>query len=212
MTGLAAYANDARVAIDTFQTDGTTMKSQASRVFAISSLRNISELTGGRASIREDIGKSLSRVNEGIRMGYLLGYYPNDENWNGEYRRIDVKVNRPGLRVAFRHGYFAGATVRSYNRQEFLAFDRISATLHYTSDLGDIPFVFTAIQTVGAARRDQGGLFPHSLGKFSSVGDLFSSWNLTGMRARLDWKTALQGPGGWRRCRGWPNFLLDCSR
>jgi VWFA-related protein len=142
--GLAAFANDARVAIDTFQTGGTPFAANASRVFAISSLRNISELTGGRASIREDIGKFLSRVNEGTRMTYLLGYYPNDVNWNGKYRRIDVKVNRPGLKVAFRHGYFASATVRSYNREELLAFDRMSAALRYASDLGDIPFVFSA--------------------------------------------------------------------
>ncbi len=151
--GLAAYANDARVAIDTFKTGGTPYAPNASRVFAVSSLRSISELTGGRASIREDIGKALARVNEGTRMVYLLGYYPKDENWNGKYRRIDVKLGRPGVNVAFRHGYFASERVRSYNREEVIALSRISAALRYPSDLGDIPFLLSAnLEPLGQAQ------------------------------------------------------------
>lgn len=146
---LAAYANDARVAIDTFQTGGTTLAARGfSRVFAISSLRNISELTGGRASIRQDIGKALARINEGTRMVYLLGYYPKDDNWNGKYRRIEVKVRRPGIQVAFRHGYFASERVRSYNPEEVIASSRISAALGYAPDIGDLPFTMNAVAGV----------------------------------------------------------------
>ena len=142
--GLAAYANDARVAIDTFQTGGMPLSASFSRVFAVSSLRSISELTGGRASIREDVGKALSRVNEGTRAMYLLGYYPQDENLNGKYRRIEVKVSRPGVKVAFRHGYFASERVMSASREEVMAMSRMSAALGYDRDIGDLPFQFTA--------------------------------------------------------------------
>jgi VWFA-related protein len=38
---------------------------------------------------------------------YLLGYYPKDKNWNGNFRRVDVKLSRTGLRIRHRHGYYA---------------------------------------------------------------------------------------------------------
>lgn len=150
---LAAYANDARVVIDTFQTGGTYLEEYRpnrpssapafSRTFALSSLRSISELTGGRASIHEYVDKALNRVNEGTRAMYLLGYYPQDENWNGKYRRIDVKVRRPGVKVAFRHGYLASKRAMSASPEEIIIASRISAALGYAPDVGDIPFQST---------------------------------------------------------------------
>jgi VWFA-related protein len=157
---LAAYANDARVAIDTFHTGGTFLEEfhpgnsssalSFSRTFALSSLRSISELTGGRASIRDYVDKALNRVNEGTRAMYLLGYYPKDENWNGKYRRIDVKVRRPGVKVAFRHGYIASERIRSASQEEIMVASRISAALGYAPDVGDIPFQFTVTDVIDA--------------------------------------------------------------
>jgi VWFA-related protein len=156
--GLAAVANDARVALDTFQTGGVYVpppfqsarlgrtpapvlpQAQWSRTFALQSMRSISQLTGGRASVYEDIGKALSRVNELTRVQYLLGYYPADDRWNGEYRSINVRVNRPGLRVSFRHGYYARDTLRPYDRTEFFAYSRISAAAYHEGNLDDLPF------------------------------------------------------------------------
>ncbi len=138
--GLAAFANGARVALDTFQTGGMTTSASFSRAFALSSLRNVSELTGGRAAIRQDIGQALKRINETTRAEYLLGYYPRDENWNGKYRRIEVKVTRPGVQAAFRHGYFARETVPSFNLEEALATSRIGAAAAYSADINDIVF------------------------------------------------------------------------
>jgi VWFA-related protein len=138
---IASMANDARVAIDTFQTGGLNPVFSFSRTFAVSSLRNISQLTGGRASIYEDIGRALTHVNEITRVEYLLGYYPKDENWDGKYKRIEVKVNRPGLRIAYRHGYYARETLQPYDRQEFLAYCRITAAAAYAKELEDIPFL-----------------------------------------------------------------------
>ncbi len=38
---------------------------------------------------------------------YLLGYYPDSKQWDGKFRKIQVKVNRPDVMVRHRVGYFA---------------------------------------------------------------------------------------------------------
>ena len=37
----------------------------------------------------------------------MLGYYPSHRNWDGAFRQIAVKVNRPGVEVRHRRGYAA---------------------------------------------------------------------------------------------------------
>ncbi len=170
--GVAAMANDARVVIDTFQTGGVELSldpafsastptgmgrmppprpgairrtGSMSTSWALSSLRNISNLTGGRASIHEDTGKALERENEITSVAYLLGYYPKDETWDGKYRRITVRVNRPGLKVSYRHGYYAHETLQPFDRKEFLAYSRISAAAGYGPELKDISFKLAAV-------------------------------------------------------------------
>lgn len=167
---IAAIANDARVSIDTFQTGGVfggnllfsppnprdfgsgrqgalqrpVTKGSASRMFALSSLRHIAELTGGQASIHEDIGDALDRVNETTRSEYLLGYYPKNTNWDGRYRQITVKVNRPDVVVSFRHGYYARDTVEPYDREAFLTYSRIAAAGGYASEVKNLDFKVAA--------------------------------------------------------------------
>lgn len=112
------------------------------------SLRNIAAITGGRTSIFQDIGKALDIVNETTRVQYLLGYYPSDDNWNGRYRQIQVKVNRPGLKLFSRHGYFARDKLQPYDRVEFLAFSRISAAGGWEDIIDDVPFKISTSRTI----------------------------------------------------------------
>lgn len=114
-----------------------------SRSMALDSLRNLSDLTGGRAALHENISKALARVNETTRTEYLLGYYPRGAAWDGKYHRITVKVNRPGLNVRYRHGYYARDVLQPYDRTEFLAYGRISSAAAYESEIGDIPLKVT---------------------------------------------------------------------
>jgi VWFA-related protein len=71
-------------------------------------MSSVAEETGGRAFLRtNDLEKA---IREGLSDGatyYTLGYYSEDKNWNGKFRRIAVKVERPGTKVRFRQGYFA---------------------------------------------------------------------------------------------------------
>jgi VWFA-related protein len=64
--------------------------------------------TGGRAFYnRNDLETELRRALDDGKYGYELAYYPDSDHWKGDWRKIEVKVNRPGVTVLARSGYFA---------------------------------------------------------------------------------------------------------
>lgn len=134
---------------------GRSVSVGGSRAFALSSLRQISELTGGQAAIHKDIGAALERVDEATRAEYRLGYYPDDAAWDGTYRDIVVKVNRPGVKTTHRHGYFARDSLEPYNRRDFAAYSRISAAAAYPSEVRDLPFKVTLARQKDAAGKPE---------------------------------------------------------
>ena len=110
----------------------------ASRMFALSSLRNIATMTGGRSSIHGDIGKALTTLNDVTRTEYLLGYYPSNPNWDGKYRNLVVRVRRPGLKVSYRRGYYARESLQPFDRKAFLSYSRIAAAAQYEQEVKDL--------------------------------------------------------------------------
>jgi VWFA-related protein len=71
-------------------------------------MEDMANWTGGRAFYNtNDIMGSIRRAVGDSRLTYVLGYYPDHNEWNGEFRKIKVKVNRPGLQARTREGYFA---------------------------------------------------------------------------------------------------------
>jgi VWFA-related protein len=82
-------------------------------------IRNLSEASGGRAFYNtNDLAGAIRRVIDDSAATYLLGYYPDHNKWNGEFREIKVKVNRPGVEVRSRPGYFAVADSASAPERE----------------------------------------------------------------------------------------------
>jgi VWFA-related protein len=74
----------------------------------VDTLQSIADLTGGRAfSVLGNIGKGIRQAVEDSRLTYVLGYYPVNANWDGTYHDIKVTVNRPGVTVRTRKGYYA---------------------------------------------------------------------------------------------------------
>ena len=142
---LASAANDARVAIDTVQTGGLLGQSGAqapdgrcNETFAFKTLRTIAELTGGVSSIAEAGATAMARLDAVTRSGYLLGYYPTNANWDGSYRKVEVKVTRPGATAYYRHGYYARPELGPFNRREFVTQDRIRAAASFRRTVEDI--------------------------------------------------------------------------
>jgi VWFA-related protein len=72
------------------------------------SLRVLSDETGGFAVVNNnDLAGSFRRLVEENSSYYVLGYYPDNERRDGRFRKIEVRVNRPGLTVRARRGYVA---------------------------------------------------------------------------------------------------------
>jgi len=54
-----------------------------------------------------DLGKGIQRIADDSRAYYLVGYVPQNAKRDGRFRKIDLKVNRKGVDVRARKGYFA---------------------------------------------------------------------------------------------------------
>ena len=79
-------------------------------VRARQALTKLAQTTGGRLfpahSIR-DLDPVYDLVADELRSVYTLAYYPTDQNFDGSWRSIEVKVKRPGAKVRTRPGYYA---------------------------------------------------------------------------------------------------------
>ena len=72
------------------------------------SLRVLSDETGGFAVVNNnDVAGAFERLVAENSSYYVMGYYPANERRDGRFRRIEVRVNRPGLTVRARRGYVA---------------------------------------------------------------------------------------------------------
>jgi len=149
-TDLAAAANDARVAIHTFQTGGIqgqqggAPEDHRAETFAFRALRTIAELSGGTSSIGEQGVVAIDRINDATLNDYVLGYYPSMARLDGGYRKIDVKVKRPDSTVLFRHGYYAQRNVASFNRRDFITRQRMQAAVAFSREIKDIKLKLNA--------------------------------------------------------------------
>jgi VWFA-related protein len=77
---------------------------------SLASLRLVSEPTGGFVLDRSnDPAEAFDRIVRECSDYYVLGYTPAASGQPGEYRPVEVRVNRPGVRVIARRGYVAPA-------------------------------------------------------------------------------------------------------
>jgi len=72
------------------------------------SLRVLSDETGGFAAVNtNDFAGAFERIRSDNSRYYVLGYYATNERRDGRLRKIEVRVNRPDVRVRSRKGYVA---------------------------------------------------------------------------------------------------------
>jgi len=70
----------------------------------------LADETGGRVidvHNEKTLEKAFAEIEEELRSQYVLGYYPENANMDGSYRKIKVDVSRDGARIRARKGYYA---------------------------------------------------------------------------------------------------------
>ena len=79
-----------------------------SRATAAITMRVLAERTGGKTYVNSnDIEMALrTSMDDGVTY-YTLEYYPENKNWDGKFRVIQVKTARPGITLRHRQGYYA---------------------------------------------------------------------------------------------------------
>jgi VWFA-related protein len=130
-------------------------------------MSDIARETGGEAFFNQNDlhGLMMKSLSEGTNY-YTLAYVPQDHDWNGKYRKIEVKTGIEGAKLRFRNGYYAlsdpisngtdatrllGAAMLPYVPESTALLlkvqvlppdaDRKSASIDFAVDSGDLSFL-----------------------------------------------------------------------
>ena len=97
----------------------TTISKQASHTAAVhGTMESLAERTGGKAYYnRNDLDNLMRNCIEDGSTYYMIGYYPANKEWNGKFREVHVKANRPGIKLRHRLGYYA-VEAQSYTQED----------------------------------------------------------------------------------------------
>ena len=141
-------------------------------MFDISSSEIIAEQTGGQFTSLTYGAKFVEQIDAASRAGYQLGYYSTNPQFDNKYRKISVKLNRRGLTLMYRHGYFARDTPPPLDRRQVVSADRVMSAARYTEAVNDLHIDVTATpsKTAKGDRQvtmgiflDPGGVVPFDL-------------------------------------------------
>jgi hypothetical protein len=107
----ALYTLDPR-GLATFEfdiNDGVGIRTDANYLRSTQdTLRTLAENTDGRAIVnRNDLDGALRQVMRDLSAYYLVGYNSTQAPTDGKFHEIRVRVNRPGVQVRARRGYWA---------------------------------------------------------------------------------------------------------
>jgi hypothetical protein len=131
---VARRANGARVAVHMVGTGGRLHEPS----------RDVVDWTGGRYSSLDMATTTLAEIDRSTRATYLLGYAPLDAALDGRYREIDVRVDRPGVELRFRRGYYAEDQPDPDEIRAAFMQSRLDAARTIAADAGELPVRATA--------------------------------------------------------------------
>jgi VWFA-related protein len=78
------------------------------RMDTVATLRQLAESTGGMLiGNTNDVRKGVAQAVGDLRGYYEIAYSPRNRSFDGHFRRVSLKVTRPGVSVQTRSGYFA---------------------------------------------------------------------------------------------------------
>jgi hypothetical protein len=131
---------------------------QSSLRLSQQSLQVLADETGGFAAVnRNDLSGAFERIVRENSSYYVLGYYPSNDRRDGRFRRLEVRVKRPGLQVRARRGYVAPRGRAPAAKPAVVAADggamspAATSALNSPIPLGGVPLTMFAAAYKGAA-------------------------------------------------------------
>ena len=98
---------------------GSTLSALNSNFTTQETLVTLAGDTGGRAYLdSNDFSQVFKGVQNDTANYYMLGYHSTNPARDGRYRRITVKLNRSGLKMDYRRGYYAPADFKHSNQED----------------------------------------------------------------------------------------------
>lgn len=116
-TGAESSVNAISPRMGHLEADDTALANSSNQQLAMAEL---AEATGGFAVANTNqIEAPMERVMEDIRTHYEVAYTPTETNYDGHFRKIEVRIKRPHVEVQTRSGYFAVPDVNGVPLQPF---------------------------------------------------------------------------------------------
>lgn len=102
-----------------------------------------------------DMLSQLKTVVNRAQVSYVLGYYSTNTKRDGRFRKISVKVVRPGMVVSARQGYFAPKGDETFRREKN---EDVREALQAADDLKEIPVTISFNITRSGTTRSMVGV------------------------------------------------------
>ena len=110
-----AKLNDANVALNAIDVRGVRRFIDDPQVNV---MKSMTEATGGRVYRTNDIGGEIVEADEAYRTNYTLGFYLAENERDGNFHKLELRVDRAHLSLSYRKGYIAEKVSGSAPRKE----------------------------------------------------------------------------------------------
>ncbi len=75
---------------------------------SVGTMQDLASHTGGQTFYNtNDLARVMRAAVDDSDANYTLGFYPQQIRWDGKYHTLTVKVDKPGVHLRYRRGYFA---------------------------------------------------------------------------------------------------------
>ena len=131
----------------------------------IYNLETVADATGGKSFFNTNGFKEIiAEVVSSSSNYYTISYAPGNQKWDGQFRKIKVTVDRPGVHVQHREGYYAYNRDTAERRQAASLADRMARA-------ASRPPGVTTTQSSGLPGQsdDAGALVRHPKGGFEAA-------------------------------------------
>ena len=82
-------------------------------------MATLSSDTGGKAFFdSNDFAPAFAQVQRDTSAWYALGYHSTNLARDGKYRRLTIKINRPGIKLEYRPGYYAPSDFQHSGKED----------------------------------------------------------------------------------------------